>query len=202
MTRTSLAILFIALILATHCKAVSVGQYVLTDLGDLPGGNDESYATGINNYGEVVGWSGTDTVTRGFLWSPNAPNSPTGSIVDLGSLRSDGQSYAYGINNLGQIVGRTAGNPANEAFLWTPTVPNGNSGAMSIISGSPFQEGFSLAYGLNDDGQIVGYGQTPGGNRGFIWAPDSPSGNSGSIKSIEPPNGGISVHLISVRPAK
>ncbi len=40
----------------------------MTDLGDLPGGDDFSYANGINDHGQVVGFSSAATGDRGFLW--------------------------------------------------------------------------------------------------------------------------------------
>ena len=86
MTRFGCFIQLLLCLLCSQCAATTVGPYMVTDLGDLPGGTDESYATGINARGQVVGWSGTDEVTRGFLWSPNTPNGTTGSTVDLGSL--------------------------------------------------------------------------------------------------------------------
>jgi hypothetical protein len=39
----------------------------MTDLGDLPGGRDFSIADGINNSGQVVGWSGTAADDHAFL---------------------------------------------------------------------------------------------------------------------------------------
>ncbi len=148
--------------------------------GDFPGGNDESYATGINSSGQVVGWSGTDTVTRGFLWSPDVPNGPVGSMTDLGSLRQGGQSYGLGINSHGQIAGYTAGSP-NTAFMWTPTTWNGTDGSMVPIGGAPFYDGFAWPNGMNSYGQIVGDGRTESGTRVFLWMPDSPNASVGSI---------------------
>ena len=40
----------------------------MTNLGDLPGGFDFSNAFGINNAGQVVGYSITATGNRAFLW--------------------------------------------------------------------------------------------------------------------------------------
>jgi probable HAF family extracellular repeat protein len=51
----------------------------MTDLGDLPGGSDYSYANGINAAGQVVGFSDASTGDRAFLWQ-------NGSMTNLGDL--------------------------------------------------------------------------------------------------------------------
>ncbi|MCW5761415.1 MAG: hypothetical protein KIS90_16715, partial [Phenylobacterium sp.] len=58
-----------ALLIAAPATATAAVQYILTDLGDLPGGNDHSVAYGINNAGQVVGYSYAATGYRAFLWS-------------------------------------------------------------------------------------------------------------------------------------
>jgi probable HAF family extracellular repeat protein len=56
----------------------SQGQsYQLTDLGALMGTN--SYAQGINNQGQVVGYWNTTNGTHAFLYG-------AGSVTDLGTL--------------------------------------------------------------------------------------------------------------------
>src|SRR5262245_20731382 len=72
-------------------------SYAITDLGTL--GGPSSYPTGINNAGQVVGWSDTNTsgVTHAFLYQ-------NGTITDLGTL-GGAYSAAAGINNAGQVIG-------------------------------------------------------------------------------------------------
>ena len=87
----------------------SLGQtYVLTDLGDTVGTN--SYAQGINNQGQVVGyWNAADGM-HAFLYE-------VGRLTDLGSLGGT-NNYALSINNAGQVVGFAETNGGVCAFLY------------------------------------------------------------------------------------
>ncbi|QNA88507.1 DUF3466 family protein [Massilia sp. Dwa41.01b] len=71
------------------------------DLGALTG-SDYSYANGINNLSQVVGWYGDGLATRAFLYE-------NGSLLDLNTLIDPASSWvvsdATAINDLGQIVG-------------------------------------------------------------------------------------------------
>jgi len=71
------------------------------DLGALTG-SDYSYANGINNLSQVVGWYGDYQASRAFLYEG-------GSLLDLNSLIDPASSWvvndATAINDLGQIVG-------------------------------------------------------------------------------------------------
>jgi probable HAF family extracellular repeat protein len=92
---------------------------VLVPLGTLPG--ETSTALGINNNGQVVGWSSA-MVDQGhpFVW--DAAN----GIQVLRSL--DGpESWAWGINDSGQIAGWVRTDNGDQfAILWTP-VPEPSS---------------------------------------------------------------------------
>ena len=68
----------------------------MTDLGTL--GGTTSYATAINDRGQVVGNSPTIAgVTHAFLYGD-------GAMTDLGTLGGT-TSYATAINDRGQVVG-------------------------------------------------------------------------------------------------
>ena len=85
--------------------------YHLKDLGVLPG-RSFAYAGGINDAGQVVGYSGsTGTLdSHAFLYS-------NGTMKDLGTLGGT-YSMARAINSSGQIVGSsgTPGNAGEHAF--------------------------------------------------------------------------------------
>ena len=108
--------------------------YIVTNLGDFPGGFDESNAYALNSLGQVVGWSeggiGAASYQHAFLWTPSVPNGTSGSMQDLGGIGGfPGTSFAYGINSYGQVVGDSD----NAAFLWTPDTPNGTAGNMNRL---------------------------------------------------------------------
>src|SRR6516165_404454 len=95
-------------------------SYSITDLGTLPvayGGS--SVATGINDRGQVVGYSLIPAVqeVHAVLWD-------AGVMTDLGILPGyEGASEAQGINNAGQVVGESVyedkkGQRFSHAFLW------------------------------------------------------------------------------------
>ena len=96
--------LFAAGILAVSVTAQSASAapvYDLTALGDLPGRGFQSEAWGINDQGQVVGFSASSLGTReAFLWDP------VNGMQALGDLPGGPAfSHAFGINNQGQVVG-------------------------------------------------------------------------------------------------
>ena len=118
-----------------------------SDLGILPGGSD-SYATAINNPGEIVGYGDTAPGENGS--ATHAIRFAGGAAIDLGVLIPGGSSYATGINDRGIIVGYAS-------------APLGNTHAVSFVDGKvvdfgPPPGGFnSAAAGINNQGQAVGW---------------------------------------------
>ena len=81
-------------------------------------GEPDSYAYGINNAGQVVGWAYTPNVGGpAFLYSG-------GVMTSLGTLGGV-DSVAYAINSSGQVVGwSSTGNGAFNAFLYSGIMTN------------------------------------------------------------------------------
>ena len=140
---------------------------VMTDLGTLPGPNNNSFAVWANDIGEVVGQSTTlDSASgrmsaRATLWNKD------NNINDLGVLRGGDFSLAVDINARGIIVGVSTNGIPDEllapfpflssfgqqlrSFVWQ----NGTMTDLGTLGGPDTVVGF-----INDSGQIAGNSYT------------------------------------------
>jgi probable HAF family extracellular repeat protein len=127
----------------SHAYLYSGGS--MSDLGTL-GGFLDSYASGINDVGHVVGFAfDMDAHSHAFVYSD-------GTLMDLGTLGGIA-SQAFAINNVDQIVGQALTSDGTwHAFLY-------NNGVMNDLWP---QASSSIAWGINDSGQVVGSGYNPG----------------------------------------
>ncbi len=115
----------------------------------------ESQATGINDFGDVVGWWGFNPGNHAFLYS----NGNNTTLPDLSSYNG-GESAAAGINNLLQIVGTSAdANGNNHAVLWQ----NGQITDLGTLGGPT-----SSANAINNNSVIVGASATSTGGAYFL----------------------------------
>lgn len=155
---------------------------VMTALPPFPGGYD-SYASGANNRGQVVGWAenGTHDATcvapqvlqfRAAVWSVK-----DGGMRELSPLPGETSSAATAINDKGQVVGisgicdRAVGRfSAAHAVLWQDgTVTDiGNLGGVA----------WNTPTAINNRGDVVGFSDLPGDQSGglnshaFLWTRD------------------------------
>ncbi len=121
------------------------------DLGTLGGAS--SWATAINDNGEIVGVANTGGwQDHAFLWSK-------GKMDDLSTLGGT-TSGATHINKKGQIVGYAADNNNKlHACLWD----EGQVDSLGDFFGN------SWAMAINDESLIVGYFESPSGLRAFSY---------------------------------
>jgi probable HAF family extracellular repeat protein len=138
-------------------------------------------AAGINDLGQIVGWSTLgcvrpETPSHAVLWSQN------GGIRDLGTLPGDSISAASKINFFGEVIGASgnsflfdargwpnlAANIDGHPFIWSQ--PSGMTDLNALIDPGL---GWTLtsASGINDWGQIIGEGIIDGQPHGFLLTP-------------------------------
>lgn len=117
----------------------------MTDLGTL--GGDTSYAFGINDSGEVVGYSYlVDNVTRhAFTWTAS------GGMVDLGTLPGGAWSQGEKINASGEISGEALDSNGKQV----PVFWSASTGF--VTAPGPFGHGSgAYGFGINDAGTVTG----------------------------------------------
>lgn len=138
-------------------------MYTIVDLGTLS--NNGSFAAGMNNRNDVVGYYFTDDFRKkAFLYT-------AGAMSEIGAL-SGNESEAFDINIHGFVVGRskTIGGDWH-AFVWDPS--------RGMVDLGTFGGSSSSANAINDNGQIVGVAETSTESRAFIINP------GGALKRID-----------------
>ncbi|RZL04370.1 MAG: hypothetical protein EOP36_00650 [Rubrivivax sp.] len=153
----------LAIVMASASASAALPVYRIVDLGVVDGqfsGSGLSSAAGINNLGQVVGWSqvAPGKARQASVWQ-------NGSPAELGVPDFPYNRFATAVNDSGVVVGYSdfspAGNgPQSEAFharLW-------NKGKVTDL-------GQGIAKGVNNHGQVVGnsYSATGQVNRATLW---------------------------------
>jgi probable HAF family extracellular repeat protein len=152
------------------CAAGAQAQpsFTLTDLGDLPGGGNRSWAQAINNLGQVVGGSVISSSTYGYrpyVWTPeNGIKQLSGFGEGAGALE---------INDAGIVGGTTGclgGCPSviyYYGWRWQGNLATG-AGTTTLL-GSMGQP-----WGLNESGQFAGPSTPPVGvSQSFLATPNA-----------------------------
>ena len=137
--------------------------YEVKDLGVLGDNYRYSKANGVNDSGQVVGYSRTnDGSSHAFLY--DSSDSTTQQMKDLGTFGGN-TSYAYDINDSGQVVGMAETSNYNEwygGYEWHASLYDSTNGMKDLNDLVPEDFGGTLwqASAINNDGKIVtGSGQ-------------------------------------------
>jgi len=139
----------------------------MRELPPLPG-DSTSAATAINDKGQVVGISGACGVAVGGVSAAHAVIWENGVPTRIEDFGGHAWNTPTAINNAGVVVGFSL--PADKdgtrfyrAFVWTKAT---GTRMLNQIAGDVR----SAAFGINDDGQIVGLSRTPGALlRAVLW---------------------------------
>jgi len=143
----------------------------MQNLGTL-NGDVWSVAKGINNLGEVVGSSLSNSSSRAFIWTANQGMRALGGFTESNS--------AFAVNDSGEVVGSFSPNSGvdNQAFLWTRA---GGAQELGSLGGS------SSATAINNAGEVVGNAYNrpyPGDVHAFLWT------SSGGMQDLGTLSGG------------
>ena len=160
------------------CNGFRWANGVMTALPPFPGGLN-SYATAVNDRGEIVGWAENGVVDptcnaavqtlqfRAAMWKPD------GTMKELPPLPGDSTSAATAINERGQVVGisgacgiAVGGVSAAHSVLWEDGVPT----EIPNLGGHTW----NTPTAINNQGTVVGF-SLPAGQDGtrnfeaFLW---------------------------------
>jgi len=160
------------------CKGFRWVNGAITALPPFLGGLN-SYATAVNNRGEIVGWAENGVADptcntavqtlqfRAVIWEPD------GTMKELPPLPGDSTSAATAINDLGQVVGisgacgiAVGGVSAAHSVLWQNGVPT----EIPNLGGHTW----NTPTAINNQGSVVGF-SLPAGQDGtrnfeaFLW---------------------------------
>jgi probable HAF family extracellular repeat protein len=161
----------------------------MQDLGTLgvgtQSGINNSFASGINDAGQVVGGASTSSDSyHAFLYERSA----TPKMQDLGTLGGN-FSFASDINDAGQVVGgaSTSSDPDYHAFLYersaTPEMQD-----LGTLGGNTAE-----AHDINDAGQVVGVSTTSSGSFHAFLHERSATPKMQDLNSLIPPHSGWSL---------
>ncbi len=147
-----------------------VPRYQIMDLGTL--GGSASAAWGLNDLGQVVGWSDlADDSRHAFLYSD-------GAMQDLGTLPGGTHSYATSINDFGTVAGYSGVNEFGpsfpeifQGFVWKQGSMQ-SLGALYCPCSFNDRYGTSSGYSVNNWGWVAGASETVRGSwvqHAMLW---------------------------------
>jgi probable HAF family extracellular repeat protein len=178
-----------------QCRGAIWRYGKLTALRALPGGRNTN-AFGINDLGEVVGFS--ENGVRDSTCSQATPSQvirfeavkwePNGGMQELRPLKGDTVAFSFGINDRGQAVG-SSGTCATQGL--PPANVTGRHAVLWEKDGTPVYLGtlgdanntaFNAASSINDLGQVVGTSQFKDGTvHSFFWTKETHMHDIGTL---------------------
>jgi uncharacterized membrane protein len=165
---------------AANVATVNSGGYTFTNFDGPNSGNAAGAGTTINgiaNSGATVGFSADNN--GNFT---NFVRNPDGIFTTLTSLNNGTAGMANGINRAGDVVGQLNGNAV--------VLPHGGSPQTPALP----QNAGSTAFGINDNGNILGQFTIDGAMPGFFVANSA----GGNFVRIDAPTGPDTVNAQSV----
>ncbi len=142
----------------------------MSDLGLLGGNSGQAYA--INNLNQIIGFANVASgAPHSVLFNLDQSGSVT-ARTDLGTAVS-AYSYAYGMNSQGQVVGTNG-----HAVFWQ----NGVMTDLNQYLPADTKWVLQAATGINDKGQVVGWGTYNGYLHAFLFN-RAPSLSVGSVSA-------------------
>jgi probable HAF family extracellular repeat protein len=173
MLKTPLFLL--TLLLSTSLSQASV-MYSVEALGFLGSTNpNSSAANGVNNAGEVTGYSNVYDSSGNFLGTRVFAYS-NGQMVNLGTLGTTsggyGQSNGTGINASGQVTGTSDAYDSLGNYTGTYAFRYSNGQITSLGSLGTDGNGFgsSFGFGINSNGDVTGFSNAYDGIGNFLGA--------------------------------
>jgi probable HAF family extracellular repeat protein len=164
---------------------------VMTPLSTLGGNN--SYAAGVNNRGQAVGWAENSTQDptclppqmldfEAVIWGPEQ-----GDIQELPPLSGDTEAFATGINDNGLVIGASGicsnGSLPIHGVVWQDGMPTDLGNLGGVLN--------TLPWAINSRGQVVGNSDLAGDNNQpplqpppfhtFLWTKDSGMQDLGTL---------------------
>lgn len=128
----------------------------------------ETVAHDVNEAGDVVGWGTTeDGFGNAFVYSGN-------TLTPLPRLPGTDYGEAFGINDAGLIVGQSLESGVEGRGFATMWIDGQAYNLESLLTNNLGSEWQLLgAFGLSDDGKIVGFGVHNGEIAGFLLTPNA-----------------------------
>ncbi len=125
------------------------------------GGITLTAARAVNASGNIAGWGITNGITQPFLITDT-------NLTLIPLLTDSTNGFAYAINASDSVVGTGETTNGNRAFLWREGNLLDLNDCIATNSGWILRE----ATGINDNGQIVGWGHVNGEIHAFLLTPN------------------------------